>query len=152
MCIVVLVQQLGRGCRAWDLVQAKYSTSHESFESFGFGVVTSGFGLCLHFSVFGLVTTVLGYAAFLGALIWVYNGFRHSQQPPPPLYGFGVGLCLHFFALGLSKIGLDFVCSYGMGVGMFIFLPLDFDSISRDWGFSNNVFSFQGWTCFLFGI
>ena len=100
--------------------------------------------ICLHFSVFGLVTTVLGYAAFLGALIWVYNGFRHSQQPPPPLYGFGVGLCLHFFALGLSKIGLDFVCSYGMGVGMFIFLPLDFDSISRDWGFSNNVFSFFG--------
>ena len=74
---------------------------------------------------------------------------------PPPIYGFGVGLCLHFFALGLSKIGLDFVCSYGMGVGMFIFLPLDFDSISRDWGFSNNVFSFLasllatvGYNCF----
>ena len=83
VCIVVLVQQLGGGCRAWDLVQGKYSTSHESFESFGFGVVTSGFGLCLHFSVFGLLTTVLGYAAFLGDLIWVYNGFRLSQQAPP---------------------------------------------------------------------
>ena len=64
----------------------------------------------------------------------------------PHIYGFGVGLCLHCLALGLSKMGLDSVCSYGLGVGMLIFLPLDFDLISRDWGwgFSNNVFSFFG--------
>ena len=68
-------------------------------------------------------------------------GFGFPNRPPPNIW-FWCWPLSAFFALGLSKIGLDFVCSYGMGVGMFISLPLDFDSISRDWGFSNNVFLF----------
>ena len=82
----------------------------DGFESFGFGVGISGFGLCLHFLPFGLVTMDLGYAAFLGGFDPVNNGFWHHP------HGFwfennGVGLCLHFLALGLAKMGFNSVCT-----------------------------------------